>query len=198
MPPKKQRTPALRDRVLDAALVVLADDGVAGFTTRRVAEQASTSVPALYELFGDKGGLVRSLFFEGFRRLGRELAAVGETDDPRADIERLVSAFRDFAARNRHLTQLMFSRPFVDFDPGADEGAAGATVRDRIVASVQRAVDAGVIVGNPTDIAHVIVAVAHGLSVQEAAGWLGTSPTSRNRRWALATRSVLDGLAPVR
>jgi AcrR family transcriptional regulator len=195
VPPRKQRTPELRDHLLEVALAVLADDGVAGFTTRRVAEAASTSVPAIYELFGDRRGLVRSVFFEGFRRLGADLGRIRETDDPRADVERLVAAFRRFSLRNRHLTQLMFSRPFVDFDPGPDERAAGAAVRELIVARVRRAVDAGVITGNPTDIAHVLVALAHGLSVQEAAGWLGSSPTSRNRRWALATRSVLDGLA---
>jgi hypothetical protein len=31
-----------------------------------------TSVPAVYELFGDKAGLVREIFFEGFRRLGAQ------------------------------------------------------------------------------------------------------------------------------
>ena len=69
MPRAKQRTPELRDQVLRAAVAMLADDGVAGFTARRVAEDAATSVPAVYELFGDKAGLVREVFFEGFRQL---------------------------------------------------------------------------------------------------------------------------------
>ena len=43
MPRAKQRTPELRDRVLDVAVETLAAEGVAGFTTRRVAEQAQTS-----------------------------------------------------------------------------------------------------------------------------------------------------------
>src|SRR5215467_676533 len=59
MPRAKQRTAALRDRVLQVAVAMLASDGVAGFTTRRVAERAATSTPAVYELFGDKAGLVR-------------------------------------------------------------------------------------------------------------------------------------------
>jgi len=46
------------------------DDGVAGFTTRQVAESATHQVPAhVYDLFGDQAGLGREIFFEGFRRL---------------------------------------------------------------------------------------------------------------------------------
>ena len=78
MPRAKLRTPALRDRVLQVALTILADEGVAGLTTRRVARQARTSIPAVYELFGDKSGLVREMFFDGFAscaplRRGRRL-----------------------------------------------------------------------------------------------------------------------------
>ena len=73
MPRPKQRTPELRDQVLRTAVDMLATGGVAAFTTRRVAEGAATSVPAVYELFGDKAGLVREIFFEGFRTLRRRL-----------------------------------------------------------------------------------------------------------------------------
>ena len=80
MPRAKQRTPELRDRVLDVAITTLGEEGIARFTTRRVAERAGTSVPAVYELFDDKAGLVRAMFFEGFRLLGAELAKIPQTD----------------------------------------------------------------------------------------------------------------------
>ena len=81
MPRAKQRTPELRDRVLEVAIATLGEEGIARFTTRRVAERAGTSVPAVYELFDDKAGLVRAMFFEGFRLLGGELAKIPQTDD---------------------------------------------------------------------------------------------------------------------
>jgi AcrR family transcriptional regulator len=81
VPRAKQRTPELRDRVLDVAVTALNEHGISDFTTRRVAELAGTSVPAVYELFEDKAGLVRQMFFEGFRLLGRELATALATDD---------------------------------------------------------------------------------------------------------------------
>lgn len=62
MPRVKQRTPELREKVLRAAMDTLVADGVSGFTTRRVVRAASTSTPAVYELFGDRAGLVREMF----------------------------------------------------------------------------------------------------------------------------------------
>ena len=125
----KQRTPALREHVRDVAVAMLAEDGVAGFTTRKVAQTAGTSVPAVYELFGDKAGLVREVFFEGFRQLARRFDALSETDDPRADLIDAIDVVRRFAAEQRELADVMYSRPFADFDPGAADLAAGAATR---------------------------------------------------------------------
>jgi AcrR family transcriptional regulator len=195
VPRAKQRTPELRDRVLDVAVDTLAAEGVAGFTTRRVAEQAQTSTPAVYELFGDKAGLVREVFFEGFRRLARDFRALPVSADPRADLAAVIHAFRDFARANPVLAQLMFSRPFADFDPGPAERTAGPAVREFVVGRVRRCTDAGLLRGDSTDIAHVLVALAQGLAAQEGGGWLGTSARSRARRWELAIGAVLGGLA---
>ena len=191
----KLRTRALRDRVLHVAVATLAGDGVAGFTTRKVAEGAETSVPAVYELFGDKAGLVRQVFFFGFRKLRRSFDQIADSGDPRADQVRQFEVFRSFALENRALTELMFSRPFADFDPGADELRAGSAVRELVVGRVRGCTAARVLEGDETDIAHVLLALAQGLALQETAGWLGRSKTSRDRRWALAFRAAIDGLA---
>ena len=197
MPRPKQRTPELRDRVLQVAVAMLASDGVEGFTARRVAHEADTSTPAVYELFGDKGGLVREVFFEGFRLLRRRFDELKETVDPRRDLVRVVEAIRVFVRERPLLAQVMFSRPFADFDPGPDEVAAGASVRGFIVGRVRRCIDAGVLAGDETDIAHVLLALAQGLAAQETAGGLGTSKRSVDRRGDLAVRAALDGLGPV-
>ena len=189
----KLRTPQLRDRVLQIAIEALAKGGVSGLTTRGVAHHAETSVPAVYELFGDKAGLVREIFSEGFRRLRRQFDVIVETDDPRADLERVIDTYRSFVRDNPILTEVMFSRPFADFDPGPDDLAAGGSVREYVVGRVRRGVDAGALAGDPTDIAHVLVALAQGLAAQERAGWLGTSRASVDRRWTLAVGAVLDG-----
>jgi len=173
---------------------MLARDGVGGLTTREVARKADTSTPAVYELFGDKAGLVREIFLEGFRRLRRRFDRLDETQDPRADLERVIDSLRAFVRENPVLAEVMFSRPFADFDPGPSGLEAGAAVRRFVVGRVRRCLDASVLAGDATDIAHVVFSLTQGLAATEAAGWLGTSRASVNRRWNLAIRAVLDGL----
>jgi AcrR family transcriptional regulator len=196
VPRAKQRTPELRDRVLQAAVSMLASDGVAGFTTRKLADQAKTSPPAVYELFGDKAGVVREVFFEGFRMLRRRFDPLEETDDPRADLIDVVEALRRFVHENPALAEVMFSRPFADFDPGPSGVKAGSAVRRFFVGRVRRCIDAGLLAGDETDVAHVLFSLTHGLAATERAGWLGTSKASVDRRWSLGIRAVLDGLRP--
>jgi AcrR family transcriptional regulator len=195
VPPPKQRTPALQARVLAVAMATLERDGVAGFTTRKVAARASTSTKAVYELFGDRAGLIREVFFEGFRELGAQLVALPPRE-PREELERTVLGIRSFMREHPVLATVMFSRPFVDFDPGPDESRAGAVVRETIVDRVRRFLGDDAPAGDATDLAHVLLALVQGLAAQEAAGWLGTSRASIDRRWRLALDSLLDG-APV-
>jgi AcrR family transcriptional regulator len=195
VPRTKQRTPELRAHVLRVAMSTLAHRGVAGFTTRRVAQDAATSTPAIYELFGDRGGLVRAMFFDGFRQLRQRFMGLDETADPGGDLAAVLLTFRAFVRDNPVLAQVMFSRPFADFDPGAEEAAIGGSVREFIVGRVARCVGSGVLSGDKTDIAHVLLALAQGMAAQETAGRLGTSQESADRRWSLAIQAALSGLA---
>ena len=193
MPRVKQRTPELRDRVVDVAVSTLCEDGISGFTTRRVAERAGTSVPAVYELFSDKDGLLRAVFFEGFRRLGGELVAIPETSDELGDLRGVIPVFRRFCLDYPPLARVMFSRPFQDLDPDPEQLAAAPTVRQILVGKVQRCIRAGLLAGDPVDISHVLLALAQGLAVQEAGRWLGKSADSVNRRWDVGVQAVLAG-----
>lgn len=195
MPRPKLRTAAVRAAVLEAALDLLEEEGAAACTTRRIAGLAGTSPAALYEFFGDKRGLLREVFFEGFRLLGATFAELAETDEPRADLEDALRAFRAFALDHPALTELMFSRPFASFDPSGAERDVGAEVRGFLIGRVRRCVEAEVLRGDPTDIAHGVLGLAMGLATQERGGWLGSSKASRERRWAVGVRALLDGLA---
>lgn len=195
MPRPKLRDAALKDAIIVAARAILETDGVTACTTRRIAQAAGTSPPALYELFGDKAGVLRAVFFSGFRDLAGALGAP-DGDDPRATLEQAVHAFRRFALEHPALSALMFSRPVHAFDPDRAERAASDGVRRRILTTVRRCIDAGQVAGDPIDVAHAILALAMGLAQQERAGWLGSAEASRTRRWTVAIRALLDGLRP--
>lgn len=186
MPRVKQRTPELRDHLLLAAEATLARQGVEGFTTKQIATDAASSVPAIYELFGDKNGLLRELFFVGFRQLAAVVAAVPSSDDPRSDVVALARAYRAFSLAHPSLSKLMFSQPFATFAPTVDDIAAADTSRRTLVKAVRRCIDTGVVRGDPVDASHVLLALVQGLIAQETAGWLGKGKASCDRRWDLA------------
>jgi AcrR family transcriptional regulator len=194
VPRPKQRTPELRDHVLAVAIGLLARNGVAGFTARNVAREAQTSTPAVYELFGDKGGLIRELFFEGFRLLGLRLETFVETEDPRADVIQIVELYRGFIRENRVLSEVMFAHPFTDFEASRAELRAAAAVRTFIVERVRRCIEAGLMHGDESDIALVLIALTEGLAVAESSDRLGASRASVDRRWRVAVDAMLHGL----
>jgi AcrR family transcriptional regulator len=195
MPKPKQRTPELGEQVLAAALRILARDGIAALTARRLAAEAGTSPPAVYELFGDKAGVVRAMFCAGFAQLGATLAELPRSEDPLEDLVTLAQRYRVFIVEHPALAAVMFSRPFASFDPAPEEAAAGAAVRERIVEAVRRAIAAERLHGDPTDVAHACVALVHGLAAAESARRLGSSAAAVERRWDVAVRALLRGFA---
>lgn len=196
MPRVKQRTPELAEQVLVAALRILEADGVAALTARRLADEAGTSPAAVYELFGDKAGVVRAVFFAGFSHLATELGAVEPDADPLDELRGLAGRYRSFVVGNPAWATVMFSRPFASFDPAPEEDAAGAAVRRRIMAAVRAGIAAGRLAGDAGDIGHAYVALIHGLAAAESAGRLGTSERNVARRWRVAIDALLAGFAP--
>lgn len=192
MPRPKQRTPELAERVLAAGLRLTSREGISSLTARRLAREANTSPAAIYELFGNKAGVIRAMFFYGFDQLGERLEKPTPGDPIEALLE-LAQRYRAFVVQNPSLAALMFSRPFASFDPAPEESAAGARVRTRIVDAVRHAIDAGRITGDPIDIAHAYVALIHGLAAAETSQRLGRTEESVRRRWDVGIRALLTG-----
>jgi len=60
-PPKQRRSRESYERVLDAAHTLLEDNGFEGFTVQEVAARSGVSIGAIYERFGNKESLLRSV-----------------------------------------------------------------------------------------------------------------------------------------
>ena len=88
-----------------------------------MAEAAETSIPAVYELFGDRAGLVREVYLAGFLQLRSRLEALALTADVRTDLTDAVMSLRAFVRDNPALADVMFTRPFADYSPGAGRDA---------------------------------------------------------------------------
>jgi AcrR family transcriptional regulator len=190
----KLRTADVRDGALRCAMDLLEREGPPAVSARRVAASAGTSTAALYELFGDKAGLLRAAYGQGFAALRAVLDAVEVDTDPRRSLVRLLDASRRFARERPMLFELMYSRPFAEFAPGPEDREAAVGVYRTIVAAVRRWLrDAGA-TGSATEAAHVLVAAHRGFVTAELAGIAGSSRASIDARYRRGVDAVLEGL----
>ena len=195
MPPRKQRTPALRARISAEALDLLERGGPAGLRAREVASAAGTSTAAVYELFGDKDGLVRSLREGGFDQLRVDLEAVPQSDDPTEDLRVLFQAMRRFGRARPRLFEVMFSRPLDELAPGEDDQRTSDLLLALVVDRVRAWLDHEGSDADPVEVARVLISTNRGLVIDEGVGWLsGGTITSPARRWNLTFDALLAGI----
>lgn len=100
-----------RQRVIEAAIDLLARGGRDAVTTRAVADGAGLQPPAIYRLFGDKDGLLDAVAEHGFTAF---LATKHVDPDPRDPIEDLRAGWDvavEFGLANPALYTLMYSEP---------------------------------------------------------------------------------------
>lgn len=191
--PRTRDYDELRRELLDAAGRLLAQEGPQALSTRRLAEEVGTSTKAVYNLFGDKAGLLRAMFMEGFARLAGEFARVPADGDPEADLMALGHAYRASALDNPHLYELMFGRPIAGFQPDEAALAEIQGTFDTLVRAVARCVDEGRFApSDPHDIAVHLNALVHGLAGLELLGSLGPRPQA-DHHWHVALEAALRG-----
>jgi AcrR family transcriptional regulator len=107
---REREREATRQAILEAALMIAAQEGWQAVTMRRVAERIEYSPSALYKYFEDKEAILETLLVQGFARLLEELRqAAAEEEDPEERLLRIASAYWSFVWRNQTLYELMFS-----------------------------------------------------------------------------------------
>lgn len=195
VPPKKQRTSALRADIRDGALELLERKGPRGFRARAVAEAAGTSTAAVYELFGDKSGLIQALYEDGYAQLTAQLLAMKQTEDSARDVKELFHETRRFARKRPHLFEVMFSRPFEDFEPASAGSDPARSYLAVVVARVTRWLDEVDSSADPVDVSRVLISSGRGLIIDDSSLVLGSSRASRNRQWELSFDALMAGIA---
>lgn len=196
--PLAARSDEAREALLAAAHDLLANEGPAALTVRRIAAAAGMSTMNVYSRFGGKDGVVDELFVAGFRRLGAAMAATPTTDDPAADLIACGNAYQEFARRNPTYYSVMFDRVVPDFEPSERAVEYAQNALARVVDRVQRAIDAGQIrAGDPFTMASALWSCVHGLASLRAR----TPPGQLDLfDWdaisEMATEAFVRGLAP--
>ncbi|HEY4220511.1 MAG TPA: TetR/AcrR family transcriptional regulator [Myxococcota bacterium] len=91
--PKQERARATRDALLDAAALVLVDEGYDGASTNKIAARAGVSVGSLYQYFDGKDQIVTAVAERHHEQLMAVVAlAAADPGEPDGDLATLVEA----------------------------------------------------------------------------------------------------------
>lgn len=190
----KTRDDKLKDRLLAESIALLEQEGPTAITARRVASIADTSTAAVYELFGSKSGLVRTIFYEGFGQLADLLDALAATGDPQRDLVAAFDGSRAFAVAHPMLFEVMYARPFAEFTPSPADFVVARRIYDRVTGLVGAVLALPAASRQVIDATHVFVALDRGLVSSELGGLLGESLSAVDRRREFAFESAIVGL----
>ncbi len=180
---------ALRAYLLDAASRLLAAEGPAALTMRRIAAEVGCSTTVLYTLFGSKDGLAGGLYREGFERFRRRLEALPPGPDPLGRLYAISAAYRESALAEPNYYRVMFLGAIPGYVPDDAARAAGAATFTYLIDAVRDCMDAGIYrPGDPLAVAEVLVAAAHGVISFELAGVFLPSA----ERYTEAGRAVIE------
>ncbi|WAU82420.1 WHG domain-containing protein [Streptomyces sp. Qhu-G9] len=161
----KTHDEALRLRLLHRAAATVFDRGTAALSLRQLAADVKTSTTAVYSLFGNKAGLLSSLYEEAARLFAARLAAIRPTDDPAGDVIRLGLVYREYAIANPHLYAILFSDRSVQCPSESERPREAIETYRPLVDAVRRGQQAGQFSSEsvPEVIALSVWGTAHGL-----------------------------------
>ncbi|WP_051966864.1 TetR/AcrR family transcriptional regulator [Kitasatospora mediocidica] len=192
----------LAERLVDAALRVLAEHGSPELTVRRVAEEAGSSTMGVYSRFGGRPGLLEALYQRTFSVLTDALALIPATTDPLHDLSELSCAYRRFALDVPHRYVFMFSRPLPDFEPA--DGLHAEVLQAAFAPLIDAVHRAGAQGLAATRAAYCLWCVMHGLVGLELTAVLrapltswgvsGEDGTAAERMYRAGVQAMLAGL----
>ncbi len=181
--------------LLGSAAELLETEGPDGLSVRRIAAAANVAPMGVYNHFESKFGIVEALFIQGFERLGAEMAAMGQIDDPSEALREGARRYRALALAHPMTYQVMFLRAVPGFEPSDHAVGVCTGTFESLVTAVQRAMREGVIAeGSPTEAAQLIWATIHGWVSLELLG-LGFVE-DRDGAYDRLCEALLRGLRP--
>lgn len=102
----------IRERIIEAALSIIVEDGFPGLTMRRLASRIHMSAPNLYNFFSNKEEIYISIVIRGFQMLHDELEAASRSSAAAAEkAHAMLDAYVRFGMTHRPYYDIMFTMP---------------------------------------------------------------------------------------
>jgi AcrR family transcriptional regulator len=149
-----------RQQILEVAAGILEREGAQAVSTRSVASAAGIRAASLYQLFGDKDGLLEALAIYAFDIYLAEKHSLPHTDDPVGDMRRGWDAHVEFGLRHPAFYLLMFGTDRPGRRPPAADEAHGLLLK-----FLDRAAIAGRLRVPPALAARLLLAAVTGITL---------------------------------
>ncbi|MFI8087160.1 TetR/AcrR family transcriptional regulator [Streptomyces sp. NPDC086080] len=177
-----------RERIIEAALRILENEGAAALTIRRIANDVEYSAPVVYQYFANKDALVLELVAHGHRLMMAELQQAAEEPDIDRRMTQLASEYIRFAGEHPHLYQIM-NGDTVDADERLRAAAPAIDFLRELLTTWSDAHD--VVLADFDEACDIVWGTVSGIA---SLGRIGTIGNERARRLAQqALRTLLRG-----
>lgn len=132
-----------RERIIDAARELFATRGIEATTMRAIADRIEYTPTAIYHHFRDKDELILEICHRDFRALAQQFVRIGRIDDPVERLNRICSAYVEFAEAfpNHYRIMFMTAIPVHEHDDmrkGNPEEDAYAFLIDTVSEGIQQ------------------------------------------------------------
>lgn len=157
---RRARGAASRERIVEAGLEILGEDGYSGFSVSAVSKRAKISVTSLYHHFGDKAGLLAAMVDHSVAQNAEAFSARWRaSQDPVEGLLGFIAAARTFAVdrrRNSSAILLALSQARAD---SPELAAIAMETRRRLWETIGREFAASLGIEDGTLFAHIHTAV---------------------------------------
>lgn len=171
---------AFRERICSAASRLFAEQGYQAVTLRAIAAELGCSPMTPYRYFRDRDEIFASVRAAAFRRFAETLeGATGGIQEAGPRLRALGDAYVAFALADPDAYRIMFELHQDDASAHPELLRDGARSWHPIRDGVARAIDEGLMSGDPDTVAHLFWAGMHGIVSLELAGKLNLGRTLR-------------------
>lgn len=179
--PRARRRAQTREEILDAALAVMVEHGVAALNLTEVARRVGLRQPSLYQYFDSRNAVYDALFERGMQAHRDILAAaIQRADEGWAGVRAAARETLRFATDQPVLAQLLFTPAVPGFIPSEDAYAPSLRTAALMSAAVAAAVARGEL--HPAAASEngtaLLVALVAGVASQQAANDPGAGFTT--------------------
>jgi AcrR family transcriptional regulator len=120
---RESRRRSAREAIVEAAWVLVREQGLAGLSLRDLARRAGITTPTVYAYFDSKDAIYDAMFGQAATQFAARMAEPYDGDEPGEALVAVVWRFVDFCTGDLARYQLLFQRTLPGFTPSPESYA---------------------------------------------------------------------------